>query len=256
LKAKKLSLEPAIHIPLFVRYPKWFQQNTIIEDQFATNLDIAPTILDAAGISNTYGMDGFSLRELYNGTKQRNIVYVELMKSDVDGYADLRSVRTNEYKYNYYFCSDTTEEFFDLTLDPLENTNLINEATYQPLINEYRLKLDSMKTAVNDTITEDITDCHLVSGQRMTPNQVKGELKATIYPNPASSYLVIQFPDPGTSFISIYSPEGKLQQFQKTNFNVENTALKLDISALPDGLYVLILQNNNSTEAHKLMVLH
>jgi hypothetical protein len=46
------------------------------------------------------------------------------------------------YKYIYYGCSsDTVEEFFDMVNDPEENTNLINNSSYDSLIQFYRNRL-------------------------------------------------------------------------------------------------------------------
>jgi arylsulfatase A-like enzyme len=76
--------EESIRVPIFLRYPAWFSPGTVITEQLATNADIAPTILDAAGISNQYGMDGFSLHDLYTGSKKRDAFLIESIQTAND----------------------------------------------------------------------------------------------------------------------------------------------------------------------------
>ena len=55
LMEKRLPYEESIRIPLFMRYPSEIEAGTIVSDQLAMNLDIAPTLLDFAGIADTFG---------------------------------------------------------------------------------------------------------------------------------------------------------------------------------------------------------
>ncbi len=36
---KRLAYEESMHVPLFIRYPKWFAANTVIDDEFTLNVD-------------------------------------------------------------------------------------------------------------------------------------------------------------------------------------------------------------------------
>src|SRR4030095_11870950 len=46
LGGKGEAYEPSSHLPLFIRYPKWYGANTVIDGDFFTlNIDIMPTIL-------------------------------------------------------------------------------------------------------------------------------------------------------------------------------------------------------------------
>ncbi|MEO5674114.1 MAG: sulfatase-like hydrolase/transferase [Chitinophagales bacterium] len=165
LNGKIAPYEESIRIPIFIRYPKWFNDSTLIKNQLALNLDIAPTLLDAAGITSDYGMQGLSLHKLATGQAKRNNFLYEVYgdAADAELSASLRSVRDFHYKFNHYFCSDTTEEFFNIQKDPFEKTNLINDPNYQTLIQQYRYKLDSLRTVFLDTAQLDffLADCKL-----------------------------------------------------------------------------------------------
>jgi hypothetical protein len=79
---------------------------------------------------------------------------------------DFRSIRTSHYKFNEYYCNKVTEEFFDLDNDPMENTNLINNSQYEALIENYRVKLDSLRSILQDTLSIVPAKCHLIVNAR------------------------------------------------------------------------------------------
>ena len=114
----------------------------MIYNEFAANIDLAPTILEAAGIPDTFNMDGISLRKLASGQLHRKDFFLE---NYTDNGNNWEAVRSFNYLYIYSYCSTVTEEFFDLTIDPQQNKNLINDANYAALIQEYRLKRDSIR---------------------------------------------------------------------------------------------------------------
>lgn len=62
LSGKETPYEASIRIPLMLRWPQRLEAGSV-DDRLVANLDIAPTILDAAGIRLNEGrpMDGFSL---------------------------------------------------------------------------------------------------------------------------------------------------------------------------------------------------
>ena len=157
---KSLAYDEGLRLPLFIRYPAWFAPGTVIENEFAANIDLAPTILEAAGIPDTFNMDGISLRKLASGQLHRKDFFLE---NYTDNGNNWEAVRSFNYLYIYSYCSTVTEEFFDLTIDPQQNKNLINDANYAALIQEYRLKRDSIRLATNDTIYPALQPCFIES---------------------------------------------------------------------------------------------
>jgi len=163
LAGKGVAYDPSIRQQMFIRYPKWFAAGTVITSSLGIHTDIAPTILEAAKISATpYHFQGISLHKQAIGRTVRKIIMIENIKLSSDNTdADstptpsLRCVRDFNYKYIHYQCDQSTEEFFDLANDPGENNNLIKDPNYQALIQQYRVKLDSMRTALSDTLSID-----------------------------------------------------------------------------------------------------
>lgn len=173
MEDKEVALEESIRIPMFIRYPEWFAPGTVVTTDMAMNIDIAPTILDAAGIPDTFNMDGMSMRTL-----DRKELFYEYFQRACK--PTLVAVRDFNYKFVSSRCANTVEEFYDLVNDPEENTNLINDSASQSLIAIYRNKLDSLKTVygyilVNDTIV----DCGYLNASCSEECDISGTAKVT-----------------------------------------------------------------------------
>lgn len=162
LYGKSFPYEECMRIPLLIRYPPWFNAGTIVDSSFSLNIDLAPSILDAAGIADSFNMDGVSLRAVLNGQyKRKEFLYEQMAAYPTDSIPAVRTYRDELFQYNKYFCTDTTEELFDLKNDSLQMTNLVNAYCYQTVLQQYRYKLDSLRTVLNDTIAIPICSCYL-----------------------------------------------------------------------------------------------
>ena len=67
---KRLAYENSMRVPMIIRYPKMIKKGSEIEDQ-CLNIDVAPTILDLAGIPKPNYMQGESMLNLLKGKKVR-----------------------------------------------------------------------------------------------------------------------------------------------------------------------------------------
>ena len=114
---KMLPYDGSCKIPFLVRFPKEIKAGTKITDFVDLN-DIFPTMLDVAGIK--YPGKELPGGSIFKDDKDRNFQYVEHQH----GQRRWLSVRTKEYKYNYYYALGR-EELFDMVNDPKETTNLL-----------------------------------------------------------------------------------------------------------------------------------
>jgi arylsulfatase len=116
-------------VPLMIRWPGRFKQGTKV-DALVELVDLAPTLLEAAGIPVSSGMQGRSLMPLLMGqtSEHRDSVYIEYLDANA-AYAIppmLSSVRTREWKLT--LCDKPRSgELYDLQKDPGEFTNLWND---------------------------------------------------------------------------------------------------------------------------------
>ena len=163
LRGKALPYEECMRLPLFIRFPLWYQPGTLIDSSLSLNIDIAPTILEAAGIIDTFNMDGTSIHSILTNQFKRKEFLYEQNAGIADSAASVRTFRDNYFQYNQYFCSDTTEELFDLVVDPFQINNLVYHYQYQDTLNNYRFKLDSLRLALDDTVEVSDMNCYLLN---------------------------------------------------------------------------------------------
>ncbi len=128
---RRLAYEESIRMPLLVRYPKAIRAGTV-RDEFALNIDLAPTLLELAGVSVPNTIQGRSLVPLLNGKRPawRNSLMIEYYSDKVFprilqmGY---KAVRNERWKYIDYLELDGMDELYDLKTDPYEMKNLIHQ---------------------------------------------------------------------------------------------------------------------------------
>ena len=104
-------------VPLIVKPPN-FDGGPNIVDPVVELVDIAPTILDYAGIEPNARFQGISLANMFedSGIGPR-LGFAQLRLEQLD----MHGVRSNQYKYVVDATTDS-RSFFDLTTDPLEHS--------------------------------------------------------------------------------------------------------------------------------------
>ncbi|HVF52171.1 MAG TPA: sulfatase [Actinomycetota bacterium] len=124
---KRLPYTESIQIPLMMRWPGHVPTGSV-ESSLVTTVDIAPTILDAAGIDPepTRPLDGRPLL----ARPTRSLLFFEHWSDRYRGFSDWASIRTKEYQYvEYYDVEERSQivfrEYYDLRDDPWQLTNLL-----------------------------------------------------------------------------------------------------------------------------------
>ncbi len=142
LGGKWLLYEESIHVPIIFKGPGIpGKMRGVRLDELALNIDIAPTILDIAGITIPTEIDGMSLFPLLKGKKEpsRTDFFMEHVNIiDVETpIPDSRGVRSAEWKYiRYINVEPEVEEMYNISLDPLESKNLANDVNYKEIKDE------------------------------------------------------------------------------------------------------------------------
>jgi arylsulfatase A-like enzyme len=117
------SFREAYHIPCVIRWPKGAVQPGRQVDAFVDQVDFAPTILEACGVSSPAKLSGASLMPWLKGDTPplwRTATCTQM--NGVEMYYTQRIVMTKEYKYVYN--GFDYDEFYDLKNDPHEMRNL------------------------------------------------------------------------------------------------------------------------------------
>ena len=112
-------------VPLLVKPPANRVQENGTRSQLVTNVDIAPTVVDYAGIEKSSKWDGQSLRLLIENEDASGREYVVL---DHGLYTAQRAVRTDQWKYVRTYHKGMwdlpEEQLFDMESDPWEQTDV------------------------------------------------------------------------------------------------------------------------------------
>lgn len=157
---KRFMHEPSIRVPLLVKLPKskYVWEAGRKPSQMVLNIDIAPTVLEIAGITAPPTMHGKSVVPLVTGVpnasapvKWRDAWYYEYFEfPDVSHNVNRhRGVRTEKWKYIHYFDPpfQFKEEFelYDLENDPEERVNLAKHPAQQAVLKELREKMTKLR---------------------------------------------------------------------------------------------------------------
>jgi arylsulfatase A-like enzyme len=142
---RRLAYEESIRMPLLVRYPILIKAG-IVRDEFALNIDLAPTLLSLAGVRVPSEMQGRSLVPLLKGERPvwRKSFLIEYYSDKVFprisqmGY---KAVRSDRWKYIHYLELQGMDELYDLKADPYEMQNLTNAPRVSAPLRQLRSEL-------------------------------------------------------------------------------------------------------------------
>lgn len=125
-RGKWRAYTESIHVPMAMRWPGHIEPGSVHKG-IATNVDLAPTIMDAAGLAAGSPMDGVSL--LRPGS--RNRLFTEFWGNLARGRPDWAQVQTRRATYIEYYNDARTRtifrEFYRLDRDPWELRNLLHD---------------------------------------------------------------------------------------------------------------------------------
>jgi arylsulfatase A-like enzyme len=147
---KRFMHEPSIRVPMMLRYPKRIKPGTV-RDEMILDIDIAPTLLDLAGIEKPKHMQGKSVVGLAaaddpNWRKEWFYDYYEYPGNEQ--VRPHRGIRTERYKLIYYYLDPQEYELYDLVQDPGETRNLYGDPEHAPLQNDLWKRLQTLQAQI------------------------------------------------------------------------------------------------------------
>lgn len=131
--SKEVAYEESIRVPMVIRYDPWTATAAPRSDsRFALNIDLAPTIAEAAGVTPSAPVDGQSLRPLLTNDPtaiwRTDFLVEHLRGSTTDRVPTFCAVRNEHAKYVRYRTGE--EELYDLDADPFELQSQHGSTTY------------------------------------------------------------------------------------------------------------------------------
>ncbi len=140
---KRNAYEESIRIPMLAYAPGFLAPGTEITEM-VRNIDIAPTMLDLAGVPVPDDMDGRSVLPVLRGEAvdgSGELLYEYYWEYPFPHTPTTFALRGDRYKFIFYHGIWDLNEFYDLEADPQEQHNLINVPAYQDEIARMRARL-------------------------------------------------------------------------------------------------------------------
>jgi N-acetylglucosamine-6-sulfatase len=140
---KRHAYEESIRVPMLAWAPGLIAPGTTVSE-LVRNIDVAPTILDLAGVAPPSDMDGRSVLTAVlarPGLKPVELLYEYYWEYAFPHTPTVFALRGDRYKYIYYHGIWDIDELYDLRTDSLEQHNLVKVPEYQERIRAMRGRL-------------------------------------------------------------------------------------------------------------------
>lgn len=151
LFGKNHVYEESVRVPFAVRYDPLTGGEARTDDAVVANIDLAPTVYELAGVEAIHPMDGRSLvSRLAGGEDWRRGVILE-------GWQAIHWTAYHTGDRVYVDNGDQRNEYYDLTLDPFQLDNRVDDPEHRDDVDELRGRLaDALeqRRAVGEVIQE------------------------------------------------------------------------------------------------------
>ncbi|MFN2501525.1 MAG: sulfatase [Pyrinomonadaceae bacterium] len=150
---KRLMYEPSIRVPLLMRFPARVKAAQVDTKHMVLNVDVAPTLLELAGVPVPGWMHGRSVRPILDRRQApwRDAFLYQYYEYPAEHCAQKhRGVRTDRWKLIHFWEQPEEWELYDLKNDPDEMNNLYGRRNMKKITAELRTRLDHLRREVGD----------------------------------------------------------------------------------------------------------
>lgn len=155
---KWLMYEESIRVPFFILDPRKPKNRPASSDEFVLSIDVAPTILDFAGIEIPIGIQGKSLLPLLyenssNQFRSEAIFEHEYGHGKDENHIERsRAYRSRDWKYIRYIDrrGPLSEELYHISSDSLELIDLSSTLEYRNVLDSLRTRFEEHFSKIKD----------------------------------------------------------------------------------------------------------
>jgi arylsulfatase B len=243
-RSKSSVYQEGIHVPFIISGPSVVNPGRVsnalvnVHDLFATIVELAGYTNWRTQIPTSKPVDSKSLVPILNntGTEARPWAYSEVFDQSTTSEVNSRSIRNATYKL-IYFDSSKIHEFYNLATDANERTNLLTRTLTAIELTNYNYLCNEMGTLLGKTICNST-----VSAKDLTTLA-----KPNIAPNPAKNLISVTFDDAFHFDFQILSIDGKV-------LKKGLSSREINVSELPNGLYLLKIQKQDVVFTEKIVI--
>jgi arylsulfatase A-like enzyme len=155
---KRFMYEESFRTPMVMRFPGVVQAGSVSDD-FVMNLDVAPTLLDAAGVAIPADMQGKSMLSVLSGRKNgRQALYYHYYENGEHAVSPHFGIQTDRYKLIRFYKRVNSWELYDLKNDPSEMNNLYGNKRYKKIAEDMKTRLQALIDEYDDEDAKKILD--------------------------------------------------------------------------------------------------
>ena len=151
---KRLMYEPSIRVPMLVRFPARAKRGVVDSAHMVLNVDVAPTLLELAGVPIPGWMHGRSMVPLLAGESSapwRDSFLYEYYEYPAEHCVRKnRGLRTTRWKLIHFYEQPEEWELYDLQRDPDEMNNLAGRREHASTMRELRAKMEELRNELGD----------------------------------------------------------------------------------------------------------
>ena len=133
---KRLILETSVRMPFLIRYPRLIKPGSVNSD-LCINVDLAPTLLELAGVESPDAMQGRSFVSMLEGKKPTDWRHAQFYA--YWGAPNHYGIRTG--RYTYLKIAGHPPELFDRQIDPTQSLNVAGEPESKPILERLEKEL-------------------------------------------------------------------------------------------------------------------
>jgi arylsulfatase A-like enzyme len=148
---KRFMYEETFRTPMMIRYPGHIKPHRSVQ-QFVLNLDVAPTLLNLAGVPVPADMQGASMRPLLLTGKApgwRTEIYYHYYELSFN-LTRHYGIYNGRYKLIHFYDPVDAWELYDLQKDKHEMTNQYNNPAYAPVVKDLKIRLKKLQAYYKD----------------------------------------------------------------------------------------------------------
>lgn len=148
---KRFMYEESFRTPMVMRYPGVIQSGRV-NNHLVMNLDLGPTLLEAAGIKTPSDMQGKSFLPLVKGNskKGRKAMYYHYYENGEHSVSPHFGISTGRYKLIRFYTRVNSWELFDLEQDPHEMRNQYGQKGYEKITSKLKKQLAQLIDQYDD----------------------------------------------------------------------------------------------------------
>ena len=154
---KRFMYEESFRTPMVMRYPGVVKPGTV-NNSMVMNLDIAPTMLNAAGVVVPNDMQGKSFLPLVANKKsvERKAMYYHYYENGEHSVSPHFGISTGHYKLIRFYTRVESWELYDMRKDPEEMKNVYGQRGYKKTMAKLKKQLSALIKQYEDTDAERI----------------------------------------------------------------------------------------------------